>query len=360
MTSSRPMSRLELGKLESLPATETVPSKFAGLSDPTIRMTLAIGEVPRVETISRGSFEGRTLWEVKPALEDHIARPWPGQGLHVLKKPQRESVGLLSGFRPPWMDLHFRPQLSPAPRQRKNHLGRMARPLEALHLLRDNGYPWSCVGLLTNSDGATGSGSLVGSRLVLTASHCVPWESIQSGRGWSMTFAPNQRSLDPSNPLPFGQSNVSDILLYREVTGPQIDSFETGEDYAVLRLYEPLGERVGWFGNTTYSEDWNDLDVWAAVGYPAGVGPFAETAQSIVDGDAPGVFGQGSGLDLETHAQTFEGMSGGPFWAWFDIGGGNLEPRITGVISAGGGESNWLAGGSEMVHLVDNARSRWP
>ena len=113
------------------------------------------------------------------------------------------------------------------------------------------------------------------------------------------------------------------------------------------------------------------MAVWASVGYPNGFGPVVNLAQSIEDGNSPGIVGQGGGLDLETESELYEGMSGGPFWAWFDVGGGAVTPRITGVVSGvgavapdfggviSGDSDNWLGGGNEMVALIQEARDRW-
>ena len=299
-----------------------------------IRLSLPDGETPHVEVQQVESSEGRTLWQVLTVQDGHAARFWPGVQVHILERLiARAGSSMLDGYRPPWMELRYQPEVRHLPSPRRTRRGRMVRPLDYPQLLHDNSYPWVCMGLISNSDGFTGSGTLVSSRLVLTASHCVPWKSVNSGWGWWMTFAPNFRSLDVTNHTPFGQSFVSDVLCYRQVAGGQHDFFDTAQDYAVLRLYDPVAERVGFHGCTDYNEDWNDRNVWATVGYPSGVGPFVETSQSIEDGDSPGIFGQGAGLDLETEATLLEGMSGGPFWAWFDTGGGNRTPRITGVVS---------------------------
>jgi hypothetical protein len=181
-----------------------------------------------------------------------------------------------------------------------------------------------------------------------------------------MTFTPHQFG---PNTQPLGQSFVSDAHAYI-AAGQSVDQFESAIDYAVLRLYTPLGDSLGWFGTTDYSEDWNDGNYWASVGYPGdmfgGVFPSVEVPVSIEDGDSPGVFSN-PGLNLETEATISPGASGGPFWAWFQVGDG-LTPRITGVVSSNhdfGGpfstdNDGRLAGGGELVDLVEWGRSNWP
>jgi Trypsin-like peptidase domain len=358
MNKNRPLPTAELDNLPSIPPSEDPPERFTSSTGGNLQFSLPEGETPHIETQTLGNGAGRVLWRAN--VQGHATLGWPGRRIHAITKPTKRPDASLDGHGPPWMNLRYRPKWRPLTPMKRTPQGRLVRPLEGFHLLEDDSYPWSCVGLINTSDNFNGTGSLVGSRLVLTASHVVPWNSINSGNGWSMTFTPNYRSVG-LNHQPFGLSYVSDVLYYREVGEPpaQHDSFAAAEDYAVLRLYDPLGDQLGYFGNTDYSEDWNNLAVWANVGYTDGDGPFAQTEQTIVDGDSPGIFG-GPGLNLETYAELFPGMSGGPFWAWFNTSQGSLTPRITGVVGGtADGDEKLLAGGGEMVALVEEARTRW-
>jgi len=51
-----------------------------------------------------------------------------------------------------------------------------------------------------------------------------------------------------------------------------------GYDWAVLRLYEPLGSSLGYFGYNSYSIDWNDLTVWSNIRYPGDIDNAEELA----------------------------------------------------------------------------------
>jgi hypothetical protein len=90
----------------------------------------------------------------------------------------------------------------------------------------------------------------------MTAGHMVPWSSDS----WWMRFVPayfNGTSL-------FGagvESYVSDVQGY--------DTGGTGYDWAALRLYEPLGASLGYFGYNSYSTAWNNQAIWSNIGYPA-------------------------------------------------------------------------------------------
>ena len=49
-------------------------------------------------------------------------------------------------------------------------------------------------------------------------------------------------------------------------------NFRRGEvcayDMAILRLYTPLGNNLGWFGGKVYDDDWEDEPYWGLIGYP--------------------------------------------------------------------------------------------
>ena len=353
--SGSPCTTEEIASLEAIGATEPVPQHLAQLSRPSVRFSLPSNAKPHVVTRSAGSSGDHTFWQA--TLGDDVVLVWPGQQTHRIERRARGAGGPLGGHRPSWMDLHYQPKMrSFPPPGRTDRRRRKARSLGDLQMLPDNpGYPWASAGLITTPEG-TGTGSLVGRRVVLTASHCVPWRSVNSGNGWWMTFAPNARSLDFNNPTPYGQSYVSDVLYYRQVLAGQESEDDAALDFAVLRLYDPLGDQVGWFGATEWTTDWQLLQVWAVEGYPAGVGPFAETNEYILGGTD-----NAQGEVLETAAELLSGMSGGPFWAWFDAGGGQLDPRITAVASATpGGVENWVAAGSDLVTMIEEARARFP
>jgi hypothetical protein len=76
-------------------------------------------------------------------------------------------------------------------------------------------------------------------------------------------------------PPPFSRGEDSDLLR----------RFGSGaSDFALLRLYQPLGDHhIGFFGVRTYKDDWNDLSVWAAVGHPS-MAPFSNEIPSCLIG----------------------------------------------------------------------------
>jgi hypothetical protein len=305
------------------------------------------------------------MWRVVISPGKGFAPHLPGQGVEAvdlrrLSMQERMTPRALSAYRPPELAMAYLPTVErPTPVTLAHPNGRNYRPLyifppDERHVLTDTSWPWLLIGKVFTSDGTSGSGALVGDRLVLTARHVAPWRSIQAGNWW-MKFVPH--SWDGTEP--FGSSFVSHIRYPSASDIPH--------DYAVLRLYEPLGKRLGYFGTTSYDDDWEDEAVWASVGYQADVAsaqrPAVQLRASIEED-----YSSGDGVALETEADLNHGASGGPFWAWFS----GHQARIVGVVS---GEvdfatsyvvytshdyDNALAGGVHMVHLVDWGRSNWP
>ena len=241
--------------------------------------------------------------------------------------------------------------------------GALHRPLvvfppDQRDLLTDSSWPWRLIGKVTTSDGKGASGALVGGRIMLTARHVRPVNSI-AARNWWIQFTPHYFD----GMTPFGTSFVSNNEFY-QFTGDT--GFDLAHDYMVCRLFEPLGDQIGFFGAEEYSEDWNDDEVWASVGYPGdlagGERPFVQVNCSIEDSREGG-----DGQTLETEADLNHGDSGGPFWAWFNNG----DPRIIGVtsdevdfatnyvVTVSHDLDNSVAGGKDMVELIRWARQNW-
>src|SRR5262245_33184728 len=150
--------------------------------------------------------------------------------------------------RPDWMTLSFLP--------------RPATPVPVRHLRRRNGravipdhvignddrvtfypstWPWLCIGRIEvwtyGSYKESGNGALVGKNVVLTASHMVPWGA---GPGnCAMKFTPAYYD---------GRSTLgSSVYSYVERAKGYPD-YDQGDDMAVLKLYTPLGNSLGYFG----------------------------------------------------------------------------------------------------------------
>lgn len=266
-----------------------------------------------------------------------------------------------TGFRPEWAALAPTPRPLPgggAPQDLQRINGRTTRPLYVFPpddraQYRDTTWPWGVVGKVFTSAGWVGSGALIGPRLVVTAGHVVPWGAAS----WWMRFVPayyDGVSLHGSGI----ESYVSDTRGYN--TSGDV----TGYDWAILRLYQPLGSWLGYFGYNGYSDSWRNAPYWTLLGYPgavaSGLRPSWQGSVSIFDEDSD----SNGGRELETRADATPGNSGGPLFGWW-----SGDPRIIGVVSGeetdwifpiGGEMGNVIASGSGFTNLVAWGRTNWP
>ena len=268
-----------------------------------------------------------------------------------------------TGFRPEWAHSFYAPRLDigeyERPMRRFN-----GRPVKPLYIFgadnriayKDTTWPWGLVGKVFNSDGKMGTGALIGKRLIATAGHMLPWNSIAAGSWW-MRFVPayyNGVSL-------FGSSVYSYVS---DCKGYNTSGDVTGYDFGVCRLYTPLGNSLGYFGYNGYDDDWEDDPYWTLLGYPsavaAGQKPSYQTSISVIDDDGD----SNGGLEIESEADVTPGNSGGPFFGWW-----NGDPRLIGVISGEEEEYsfpfsidkvNVAAGGSGFTNLMAWGRTHWP
>jgi excisionase family DNA binding protein len=112
----------------------------------------------------------------------------------IQRHERTSTAGKISGhpsYRPEWLDVNFSPKTGVRPTKPKirDKKGRKVTPLTVFpgderHILFDTSWPWLLGGKITTSDNETGSGVLIGDRLVLTARHVLPWNSIGTGNWW--------------------------------------------------------------------------------------------------------------------------------------------------------------------------------
>jgi V8-like Glu-specific endopeptidase len=311
--------------------------------------------------------EVEDVWQVSlPAPRGQADLALPGRSA-VRESPEAISAAVDPGvdftsYRPDWMPLFRVPR--PAVGVERPLMRRISgRPTKPLYIFQpddravyqDTSWPWGLVGKIFNNEGFVGSGALIGPRLMVTAGHMVPWSSVSSS--WWMRFVPDYYdgvSLHGAGV----ESYVSDVRGYN--TSGDV----TGYDWAICRLYTPLGSSLGYFGYNGYSDSWNNSAYWTLLGYPTGVAfgqrPSWQGSVSIfdVDGDSNG------GSELETRADATPGNSGGPLFGWW-----SGDPRVIGVVS--GEETDWIfpfgsemgnviAGGSGFTNLVAWGRTNWP
>jgi len=147
----------------------------------------------------------------------------------------------------------------------------------------------------------------VGPRHVLCAGHLAPWGS----NNWMMKFVPSYYdgvSLDGAGVL----SYVSDVHGYNDNQGV------TAWDMALLRLYTPLGDQLGFFGSKTYDAAWENQPYWELCRYPSVVSserPSYQLGISVLDHD-----NSGGAMQLEHQGDSTSGDSGGPFFSFWPDG----------------------------------------
>ena len=278
-------------------------------------------------------------------------------------KPSKSPARLQAVTEPlhhPWNARYYSPAAAVIPEKvLRNSKGKRVVPTDSLDALffgpddrkpyYPNPYPWNYVGRLETVGGSSmGSAALVGRDLVLTARHVIlenPTSSIKFVPG----YYNGQSSFGPSF-----FSWVKDATYY--------DGSEAGAwDFALLRLYQPLGDYAGYFGVRTYNDDWDALYVWATAGYPS-MAPYNNQVPSYLLGvaiDDEDTDGDASELDSENQDNS-KGNSGGPLWAVWPNG-----PYIVGVTSGNHktdygpfGDDFYVmnAGGKAMADLVALAR----
>lgn len=273
-----------------------------------------------------------------------------------------ESRRIETAFHQPWNANVFHPRIARrAEAVHRTKRGGRAVPtgsIDALIFGTDDrltyypqGYPWHCIGKLeVQADGisTSGSGALVGRDLVLTARHVVPWGAGSFSIKFTPAFYEGRSTL--------GTSYYSWIDTATAYEGDDVGAW----DFALLRLYQPLGDHLGYFGVRTYHDSWDDRNLWTACGYPV-MPPFDGNYPAYLNGVAiDDADDDGDATELESENQdNSKGASGGPLWARWANG-----PHIVGVVSANEKfdyffENDYQvlnASGKAMVELVGLAR----
>ncbi|MDQ2753032.1 MAG: S1 family peptidase, partial [Bacteroidota bacterium] len=286
---------------------------------------------------------------------------------HDVQKAKK-SDGTTKAHNPTWSDIIYSPKISAGvivPSLRRLN-GRRVKPHYVFgnddrQTFYPSGYPWQCIGRVfvwtdpSNPNWSwSGSAALVTHNTILTAGHVAPW----GANSWKVLFVPAYYN---------GSSTLgAGVLSYVEsYWGYNTNDHVAAWDYCVMKLYDPLGDSLGWLGSKTYDGGWNDGNYWTLVGYPGAVAsaeqPSWQGGISFHDDDE-----DGDAMELETdNGDSSPGDSGGPIFAWWDDG----SPYIVGVISGeeeeyqfpfSSQDNNIAAAGSPMVDLINWAWSNWP
>ncbi|PWT76574.1 MAG: serine protease [Bacteroidetes bacterium] len=359
----QPMLPDEFLTLENEKATKGLPKEFESLHENRIYIHTPHGKPAQI-TEPKNHADAMEL----------LLPPGANIGLPGLKsgrisrdeiKKAIKPAAHLEGFRPNWIDYAPHPKLAPlAKRYLKRRTGEIVDPHYGVFGTDDrqvyypSGYPWTCIGKIyawndfsKSSPQWSGSGVLIGGRVVLTAGHVAPWGS----GNWAMKFIP--AFYDGASALGAGvYSYVSDFYGYNDPV--------SAYDMVVCRLYTPLGNSLGYFGAKTYDSGWQGGNYWSLAGYPGAIAnanrPSRQMWWAIDDDDS-----DGSTDELEFTADSTPGDSGGPVFGFWN---GESWPSVVGTDSGGLKETflwwtiedtNVAAGGSAMVDLIIWARNNW-
>jgi V8-like Glu-specific endopeptidase len=319
-------------------------------------------EKPTIDIKEIGEQGARTLWKID-IKENDKTRIAAQLGQSAERHPpeyyvQNVDPGIsFTGHCPEWMDTLFTPPvIQETPKYMRRFNGRSVRPnlvfgSDGRQIHSNFSYPWRCVGKIFTSDNREGSAALIANNAIVTAAHLVP-SGAWLGLPWSVEFVASY----------FDGTGVSSFCSHIRSTEPVTES-PTGYDWAVMKLFTPLGDTLGWFGYNGYSSDWEDEPFWTIVGYPGAIAggerPSWQTGIRILDDDSDDY----GGRELEHKGDTSDGNSGGPMFSWW-----NNDPRLIGVVS--GSETDYgfpasfetlnvSAGGSGFTNLCRWARQNW-
>jgi V8-like Glu-specific endopeptidase len=277
----------------------------------------------------------------------------------------------IKGYRPPGVPTTFTPKLSKPTHQLRPQKGKgldrggSIFGTDDRYLFDDHSFPWRTTGKV-RTVGKWGSGTTIGPRHVLTASHVVNWTGGSGGGVAWLDFTPGY--FDGSGP--WGEIAATRVIYWEQAPGTLTDE-QTAFDYVVLVMEERIGDIVGYPGYRTYDDDWNGGGYWQYIGYPgelsSGERPAFQGGGVVSSVDEESLSGQ-TGYVLGHFNEFTPGQSGGAVWGWW---GDEPWPRVVGVGSTigdiavksptvGTSGDNEYGGGPALSALISWARSNYP
>lgn len=360
--SQEPLTPDELLEYDNIPASEEMPEDLLeSMSERRVH-------VSAVEESVETNLDDLAKSLAKTASFRLPARTFLGQlgrdGQTQVAVSTAEHDAVIRPYQPPWQPRVYHPKLAPPPvdatvRGREAHRIRVHKVYapENRTAFRPQGYPWTCIGRIEVFENGVrkrmATATLIGRRIVLTCGHAMPRDG-SPGR-WAIRFIPG--CFDSTSTV--GLSSWTEA--YRALVISVSDSTQD-RDLSILKLYDPLGDALGWMGMKTYNDDWEDKGVWTLVGYPdltAGERPTFQAGIPVIDDDPSGDF-----TEIEHRGDASHGNSGGPLFAQFSDGPYLIgvhsgdEYRTAGPIVAE--DNNVASGGRGMVNFANTMEAQWP
>ncbi|MGD9656421.1 MAG: serine protease, partial [Methylocystis sp.] len=154
------------------------------------------------------------------------------------------------------------------------------------------------------------SGFLIGKSTMMTSGHVRP----PAGAGWMIKVIP----------ACWGGISLFGNGFITYVSETRWWNSDAGSDIQICRLYDPIGERVGYFGYRQYYSDWEDGAYWHMAGFPYDRSLTVMSYEGGIavrdddDGDNIGVDGNTyDTTQVESDADEASGASGSPLWGYW-------------------------------------------
>jgi V8-like Glu-specific endopeptidase len=267
---------------------------------------------------------------------------------------------LLRGFVPDHLAVEPRPRLLlepfrriPTRLERKTRYNTTVFTPDDRTVFQDTSYPWSGFGRCETNFGPF-SGAMIGPRHLLTCNHGIDWTPPPGYAADWLTFTPAYFDGD----APFGTTYATHVYWIQKDDNNGLSEGDEGQyDYVVLVLNDRIGDRTGWLGTRRYTDDWDDLDVWWHIGYPADLNsqqrPTYQSWFRLNGNDTQ----DDAHEEIYHLADVFPGQSGG---AMFGFWTGDVGPRAVAVQSWQNTTTNGASGGGDLVDLAIRARTEHP
>jgi V8-like Glu-specific endopeptidase len=229
------------------------------------------------------------------------------------------------------------------------------------YIYNDTTFPWCTVGRVDTPLG-TCTGYTIGPRLLLTANHCIQWNSDGTA-GW-VRFRPAYYN----GSAPFGEAWATRVIWWMQTNGGNgLTDNETAFDYVVCVLDTRMGDVVGYPGYRTYADSWNGGSYWQHMGYPSDLSGAERPAfqgQCVISTVQDESTAGQTGYVLGHFNDVVGGHSGGPVWGWWDnepwprvVGSQSAEANVPANNTSG---DNEFGGGPALSSLISWARSHYP